>query len=39
MKEETATEFFTNECIKRFTNNGQFTVNNYEKLGKKILIF
>lgn len=36
---ETAIKFFTNECMKRFTSNGQFTVNNIEKLGEKILIF
>lgn len=36
---ETATEFFTNECIKRFTSNGQFRISNIEKLGEKILIY
>ena len=36
---ENATEFFANEFMKRFTCNGQFTVNNIEKLVEKILIF
>ena len=36
---ETATEFFANECVKRFTCNGQFSVSHLEKLGEKILIF
>ena len=31
-----ATEFFINECVKRFTCNGQFSISRLEKLGEKI---